>query len=136
MKSIAPVFNRCLIFETSEISWHGFDRLNPPDGITRRAWTVYFYTKTRPNEDEIPLRNTEYVEPPMPQHIAAGYTLRDDDVKILQEGYVRRDDRIRMLYALRREFDKKYSHLWNEYEYYLNKFNELKNKIGHEEGGV
>lgn len=118
--SYTPLFNRCLIFETSENSWHAFDRLTPPHGRARRAFTVYFYTKERPGSDSIKLHNTEYVEPPLPAHITAGYTLTKDDIELLREGYARRDGRISMLYALRREADSKIAHIWQEYEYYLN----------------
>ena len=36
--SIVPAFNRCVIFETSERSWHGFDRLALPaeSGVSRK----------------------------------------------------------------------------------------------------
>jgi hypothetical protein len=44
VNSYAPVGNRCLLFETSEISWHGFDRLALPPERTRRAFTIYYYT--------------------------------------------------------------------------------------------
>lgn len=118
--SYTPIFNRCLMFETSEISWHGFDRLQPPDGRARRAWTVYFYTKDRPDADKIDWHSTEYVEPPMPTHLIEGYSLTASDVELLREAYARRDGRIAMLYGLRREFDSRFKHLWSEYEYYLN----------------
>ena len=118
--SYMPVNNRCLIFETSEVSWHGFDRLNLPEGMSRRAFTIYYYTKTRPNADKIKFHNTEYAEPPLPQHFEPGYVLNEDDVALLQEYIGRRDDRIRMLYDLRAEMDVKMRHVWSEYEYYLN----------------
>lgn len=119
VKSVSPALNRCFLFETSEISWHGFDRLNPPAGRSRRAWTVYFYTKERPGGNSIALRSTEYVEPPLPQSIQAGHTLTQSDVDYIREALVRRDSRIQMLYEMRRTFDNKYSRLWKEYEYYL-----------------
>jgi Rps23 Pro-64 3,4-dihydroxylase Tpa1-like proline 4-hydroxylase len=118
--SYTPLFNRCLIFETSEISWHGFDRLKPPPGKARRAFTIYFYTKDRPGAENIEFHSTEYVEPPLPRHLSPGYTLTAEDVALLQEAYARRDGRIEMLYALRRNFDGRFAHVWHEYEYYLN----------------
>jgi hypothetical protein len=118
--SYMPVYNRCLLFETSEISWHGFDRLNLPEGKSRRAFTIYYYTKHRPNENAIKFHNTEYVEPPLPPYFRSGYTLSEADVKLLQEYIARRDGRIRMLYELRAELDAKLRHVWSEYEYYLN----------------
>src|SRR5437588_2309506 len=118
--SYMPLDNRCLLFETSEISWHGFDRLRLPEGKSRRAFTIYYYTKHRPNEDAIKLHNTEYVEPPLPPHFVAGHTLTEGDVNLLREYLTRRDGRIRMLYDLRAEMDAKLNHVWKQYEYYLN----------------
>lgn len=120
VNSYTPIYNRCLIFETSEISWHGFDRLQPPPGRARRAWTVYFYTEDRPGGEKIGWHSTEYVEPALPAHLVEGYTLTASDVELLREAYARRDGRIEMLYAMRREFDSRFKHLWGEYEYYLN----------------
>lgn len=117
-----PIFNRCVIFETSEVSWHGFSKLNLPlSHLGRKAWSIYFYTKDRPNAADIKMRNTEYVEPPLPSYIKEGYMLTENDVALLKEFLIRRDSRIEMLYELRATMDDKYSHLWNEYEYYLNK---------------
>lgn len=126
--SYPPVFNRCLIFETSETSWHGFDRLQPPQGRARRAFTIYFYTKDRPEAESVQWHNTEYVEPPLPTHFEEGYTLTAEDVAVLREAYARRDGRIAMLYAMRREFDARFRHVWNEYEYYLNAWKEATDK--------
>lgn len=117
--SFPPVLNRCFIFETSERSWHGFNRLVPPPGRSRRAFTVYYYTKDRPDADAVNWHNTEYVEPPLPARFTAGYTLTDQDELLLDEAIVRRDSRIGMLYRIRAEADGKYAHVWKEYEYYL-----------------
>lgn len=124
VSSFAPVMNRVFIFETSETSWHGFDALDPPEGIARRAWSIYYFTKDRENGENIKRRNTEYVEPGLPAEICSGRVLTQDDVLRLQTLLTRRDDRIAMLYAIRRDFDDRYSHLWNEYEYYHGKFQE------------
>lgn len=124
--SFSPALNRVFIFETSETSWHGFDRLDPPEGVSRRAWSIYYYTKDRDGSGDIKRRNTEYVEPPLPTELAAGHILTEQDVSNLQDMLRRRDDRIAMLYEMRRTFDDRYTHLWNEYEYYLGKFRERK----------
>lgn len=117
--SYEPLLNRCIIFETSEISWHAFDRLRLPEGVTRRAFTIYYYTRTRPDQEKIRFHNTEYVEPPLPRHIQAGYTLTDEDMNLISEAITRRDGRIRMLYEIRAQHDAKLAHVWKEYEYYL-----------------
>lgn len=59
---IAPSFNRCVIFETNEISFHGHPKpLNTPDGINRKSIATYYYTKTRPAHEIAPGHNTLYV---------------------------------------------------------------------------
>jgi hypothetical protein len=46
LERIAPVFNRGVIFETNEISYHGHPRpLNTPAHITRKSLAIYYYTK-------------------------------------------------------------------------------------------
>jgi len=129
VQGFSPINNRCFIFETSEHSWHGFSKLNCPEDRGRRAVSIYFFTETRP-EGDVPFRNTEYVEPPLPKHISAGATLTEEDELLLKTLLKRRDDRIQMLYELRREFDGKYTHLWSEYEYYLDKFRKYQAKYG------
>lgn len=47
IKAVNPEFNRCVIFETSEISYHGYSKINVPEGITRKSFYSYFYTKER-----------------------------------------------------------------------------------------
>jgi Rps23 Pro-64 3,4-dihydroxylase Tpa1-like proline 4-hydroxylase len=41
---ILPLFNRIVIFETSEISYHGFDVISVPEGTYRNSFFAYFYT--------------------------------------------------------------------------------------------
>ncbi len=51
VKKIAPIFNRCLIFTTSDTSYHGLpDPLNCPEGMTRKTFQIYYYTKEAPLE--------------------------------------------------------------------------------------
>jgi len=47
--TIAPLFNRCLIFSTSDISFHGHPHpMTLPEGRTRKSLALYYYTKERP----------------------------------------------------------------------------------------
>lgn len=62
MAKIAPIFNRCVILETNEISFHGHPKpLKTPDGITRKSLATYYYTKTRPEHEISKEHNTIYV---------------------------------------------------------------------------
>ncbi|TAH18014.1 MAG: 2OG-Fe(II) oxygenase [Cytophagales bacterium] len=59
---VAPLFNRCVIFETNEISFHGHPKpLNTPEGISRKSLAAYYYTKERPNTEIAQDHNTIYV---------------------------------------------------------------------------
>ena len=46
--SFDPVFNRCVIFETSEISYHGVTEVACPQDAVRRSFAGYYYTKAAP----------------------------------------------------------------------------------------
>jgi Rps23 Pro-64 3,4-dihydroxylase Tpa1-like proline 4-hydroxylase len=49
-KYIYPVFNRCVIFETNEISYHGYtQKITVPEGVTRKSFYAYYYTQEREN---------------------------------------------------------------------------------------
>jgi hypothetical protein len=44
VQKIAPIFNRCVIFNTNGKPWHGHPHpLNTPDGITRKSLALYYY---------------------------------------------------------------------------------------------
>lgn len=55
-KKVAPQFNRCVIFETSEISYHGYGKVSLPEHKTRKSFFAYFYTNER--EDAVSYHDT------------------------------------------------------------------------------
>jgi hypothetical protein len=62
LENVAPVFNRCVIFETNEVSYHGHPKpLAAPGGMTRKSLAVYYYTKDRPAHEIAGEHNTVYV---------------------------------------------------------------------------
>jgi len=94
IKVITPMFNRAVIFETSEHSWHGFEQIRLPEGkkhLSRKMLSVYLYTKERPAEEIAPPHGTCYVQRPLPRHLAAGHTLTEEDVRQLEDLLWRRD---------------------------------------------
>lgn len=98
---IAPLFNRAVVFETTEWSWHGFERIAvPPEraDITRRSIALYFYTTDRPAEELAPTHSTIYVERPLPERFRAGHVLSDEDVGDLRNLLARRDQHNQRLY--------------------------------------
>lgn len=46
--AILPAFNRAAIFTVSQQSWHGYRRVNTPDGDTRKSINLYYFTKESP----------------------------------------------------------------------------------------
>jgi hypothetical protein len=52
-QKILPIFNRCAIFSTSPISYHGHpEPLNCPESMTRNSIALYYFSKGRPKEEE------------------------------------------------------------------------------------
>jgi Rps23 Pro-64 3,4-dihydroxylase Tpa1-like proline 4-hydroxylase len=51
-KKILPVFNRCVIFNTTDFSYHGHpEPLNSPEGQTRKSLALYYYSNGRPSTE-------------------------------------------------------------------------------------
>ena len=51
-KKVRPDFNRCVIFETTGNSYHGYGKISPPEEITRKSFYTYFYTHENVNHKE------------------------------------------------------------------------------------
>jgi hypothetical protein len=49
-QSFAPSLNRCVVFETSEISFHGVTPITSPPGVVRKSYAAYYYTKEAPKD--------------------------------------------------------------------------------------
>jgi Rps23 Pro-64 3,4-dihydroxylase Tpa1-like proline 4-hydroxylase len=47
-QSFSPIFNRCVVFETNEISYHGVTAVRCPEGVSRKSFAAYYYTKEAP----------------------------------------------------------------------------------------
>lgn len=90
-----PFFNRCVIFETNEYSWHGFSKISLPPHrrhLSRKSFAVYFYSEIRPSEEIAPQHNTFYIPRPLPPEIAPGVTLSDEQAARVRELVQQRDE--------------------------------------------
>lgn len=99
--TISPLKNRCVIFETTEHSWHGFERIDlPPDRqhLSRKSFALYYYTDTRPVDETADEHSTVYVERPLPDRFQAGLTLGEADVLEIRRLVQRRDQHLTRLY--------------------------------------
>lgn len=53
VETIVPVFNRAVLFDTTQDSWHGLpDEIMCPEGVTRNSLAVYYLCKPRDGADE------------------------------------------------------------------------------------
>ncbi len=90
-----PTFNRALIFETNEVSWHGFPQITLPEDkrhLSRKSLSIYLYSADRPEHEKVPEHGTFYVQRWLPPHIRAGHVLSDEDVSRIQELLTQRDN--------------------------------------------
>jgi Rps23 Pro-64 3,4-dihydroxylase Tpa1-like proline 4-hydroxylase len=46
--SFSPIFNRCVVFETNEVSFHGVTAVQCPPGMARKSFAAYYYTREAP----------------------------------------------------------------------------------------
>jgi Rps23 Pro-64 3,4-dihydroxylase Tpa1-like proline 4-hydroxylase len=99
IRGFDPLFNRCVMFETNEYSWHGFPRIQLPEDkrhLSRKSISIYLYTTERPAEEIAPVHATFYVQRPLPSNIVAGHTLTEGEAAELQSLIIRRDGWIEM----------------------------------------
>jgi len=92
VRAFAPIFNRAVIFATSERSWHGFSAIRLPAGAptrSRKSLSVYLYTDERPNHEIAPEHGTFYVPRPLPAEIAPGRTLDKADMDAITDRLTR-----------------------------------------------
>jgi hypothetical protein len=102
-REVAPVFNRCVIFNTDADSYHGHpDPMTLPAGVLRRSIALYYYTASREIYRELPNNNTIYMARPT------------DDAGVKKEARLLRFDQhlrqwippalLRYAFAIRRKF--------------------------------
>jgi hypothetical protein len=61
VKAVSPDFNRCVIFLTSETSFHGLPKpLTVPPGIARRSLAAYYYTPWKETDHSLRTKMTLY----------------------------------------------------------------------------
>lgn len=105
--SIAPLFNRAVIFETTERSWHGFSTIRLPaekKDLSRKSFAIYLYTKERPPEETAASHATVYVPEGMPADMVPGVTLDAARVNDLRGRFERMLGQLKFLYEREKQF--------------------------------
>ena len=95
VKAFVPIFNRAVVFETNEYSWHGFPVIDLPPAHrheSRKCLSIYLYTRERPEAEIAPPHGTFYVQRPLPQRFSPGRTLSREDIGELNRLLRKRDD--------------------------------------------
>lgn len=89
---IAPVFNRAIVFQTSDISYHGVPvPIMCPEGEGRKSIAIYYVAEPRP--DATPRHKAQYrplPDQPVTEGLARLYDLRVKQLltdEVLQEAY-------------------------------------------------
>jgi hypothetical protein len=110
---VTPLYNRAVIFETTEWSWHGFSRIALPQdklSLSRKSIALYFYTTERPQDELADTHSTIYVDRPLPERFQPGMALNAADIEELRTLLARRDQHNQRLYrditALTRQFEE------------------------------
>ncbi len=107
IRSFDPLFNRAVMFETNEISWHGFPRIDLPEAErhrSRKSISIYLYTQDRPEGEIAPSHGTFYVQRPLPAKITAGHVITPEEAAELKALLIRRDRWIELYQKM--EMDK------------------------------
>lgn len=94
IRSWTPLFNRAVLFETNEHSWHGFPKIELPEQErhrSRKSISIYLYTRERPAHEIAPVHGTFYVHRPLSERFREGRTLTAADEKELLFQVDRRD---------------------------------------------
>ncbi|TDR23849.1 2OG-Fe(II) oxygenase [Marinicella litoralis] len=96
---VIPLFNRAVIFETHNHSWHGFPPIGLPDdkqGVSRKSFALYYYTNKR--QQSIDPHSTIYVERHLPPDFLVNKVLTDKEINQIKASVARRDQHLARLY--------------------------------------
>jgi hypothetical protein len=69
VRRIAPIFNRMVVFTTTDHAYHGHpEPLQCPLGVRRRSLALYYYTNGRPQHERSPAHSSLYQRRPGQDH--------------------------------------------------------------------
>lgn len=109
IQTLLPLFNRCVIFETNEISWHGFRAITlPPERkqLTRKSVAIYLYTRERPAAETAPSHATIYVPAGLPRELKPGQELSEAQWLDLRRRFAQLKGQLKFLYQREMRFSR------------------------------
>jgi hypothetical protein len=107
VESVLPLLNRCVVFETNEVSWHGFQGIRLPEdrrSLSRKSFAIYLYTRERPPEETAPPHATIYVPEGMPRDLAPGAVLDAARFDELERRFEQFRGQLKFLYTREQRF--------------------------------
>src|SRR5690606_24870626 len=114
VKRVLPLFNRAVIFETNEYSWHGFEAVTLPGdkkNLARRSFAIYLYTRERPSDERAASHATIYVPAGLPRDLQTGEVLSDTRLADLRVRYQRMLSQLKFLYERELDFSQQIASL-------------------------
>jgi hypothetical protein len=114
VKTVVPLFNYGVIFETTERSWHGFTPIRLPEGakdVSRKSFALYLYTEDRPEEEIAASHATIYVPPMMPDGVQPNQVLTEQQYREIQKNFKHHHDLLEFQYEREQDFTKQIENL-------------------------
>lgn len=84
-----PSFNRCVIFATSDISYHGYSKITVPEGVHRNSFFAYFYTPITEKE-QVKYHDTIFKTRPSEGAVKKTKTLLKENAKNFVKGSLKK----------------------------------------------
>jgi hypothetical protein len=65
VRAVLPNFNRCVVFSTTDTSFHGHPNpLSCPEGRSRKSMALYYYSNGRPDHEKSKAHTTLFRDRP------------------------------------------------------------------------
>lgn len=88
-KSIAPLFNRCVVFNTDGDSFHGHpEPLNTPEDISRKSIALYYYSASKAIYGEVSSHGTMYAARPKDGISVRGEVIRHNFINYIRDWFL------------------------------------------------
>jgi Rps23 Pro-64 3,4-dihydroxylase Tpa1-like proline 4-hydroxylase len=123
-KTFLPIFNRAVLMETNEFSWHGFPRINLPTehkNLSRKSLALYFYTPERPSEEIEAGHATFYIQRPLPKSFCIGKKISKEVFEEVSHLISKRDDFIQFYQDREKEQNTRFDALKSYHDFSISK---------------